>query len=132
MIKEVDMILMDVVFALIIALLLVLIFTIIFRAKPPDFGSVAFFLIVFLSSWAGGIWLTPIGPVSWGVYWLPFLLVGVMVALLLAAVHPPPKESTVELVDLEKRKARRWTAASSRARFVRASWRLWAFISGSW
>jgi hypothetical protein len=108
------MLFMDFVFALIVALLLVVIFAVIFDIRPPGFGVAAFFVIVFLASWAGGIWLTPPGPVNWGSYWLPFLLVGVMVALLMAAVRtPPPEESSIELVDRRKRKARRWAAATT-------------------
>jgi hypothetical protein len=108
------MILMDFVFALVVALILVMIFAVIFKIRPPGFGVAAFFVTVFLASWAGGVWMTPLGPTGWGAYWLPFLLVGLMVALLLAAVRTPPlEESTVELVDRRKRKARRWAAATA-------------------
>lgn len=108
------MVFMDFVFALVVALILVILFAVIFNIRPPGFGVAAFFVIVFLASWAGGIWLTPLGPVHRGSYWLPFLLVGLMVALLLAAVRtPPPKESSVELVDRRKQKARRWAAVTT-------------------
>lgn len=108
------MIIVDIVFALVIALLLVFIFAILFGIKPPGFGLATFFVVVFLASWAGGVWLKPLGSASWGSYWLPFLLVGLMAALLLAAVRtPPPEEPTVELVDQRKRKARRWAAVTA-------------------
>ena len=46
------------------------------------------------------IWLTPIGPPLWEAYWLPFLIVGLIFALVLAAAaQPPPRRSTVELVE---------------------------------
>jgi hypothetical protein len=50
----------------------------------------------------------PAGPFIWGVNWVPFLLVGILVAFLLtaAAVVPPRKESTVELVDQEKEESK--------------------------
>lgn len=48
-----------------------------------------FFLVLFLATWAGGAWIAPMGPLLWGVPWLSFLLVGLVVALLLAAVAPP-------------------------------------------
>ena len=44
-----------------------------------------FFLILFLASWAGGLWLVPFGPLAWEVSWLPMVAVGLFVALLLAA-----------------------------------------------
>jgi hypothetical protein len=52
-------------------------------------GVLGFFLIVFLSGWAAGIWVVPIGP-SWaGVRLFPAVMVAVIVALLLAATVPP-------------------------------------------
>jgi hypothetical protein len=47
------------------------------------------FFLLFLTVWAGGTWMTPFGPVVWGVSWLPFFLVGLFIALLLAAIVPP-------------------------------------------
>lgn len=46
------------------------------------------FLIVLAVTWAGGIWTAPFGPPLWGSYWLPFLIVGFVVALLIAAMIP--------------------------------------------
>lgn len=48
-----------------------------------------FLLLVFLVTWAGGAWLTPFGPTSWGVSWLGFVLVAVAITLLLGALVPP-------------------------------------------
>ena len=54
---------------------------------------IALFVVLVLMVWAGGVWVTPFGPPVWGGYWAPFLLVGVMVALLIAtlttAARPP-------------------------------------------
>jgi hypothetical protein len=47
-----------------------------------------FFLIVLFASWAGGVWVRPAGPVLWGVYWVPFVIVGLLAALILAATTP--------------------------------------------
>jgi hypothetical protein len=41
-----------------------------------------FFTIVFLAAWAGGIWITPAGPAFLGIYWLSFLVIGLLFALL--------------------------------------------------
>jgi hypothetical protein len=51
------------------------------------------FLLLFLATWAGGAWLSPFGPTVWGVHWLGFLLVGIFVMLLIAAVIPPARRS---------------------------------------
>jgi hypothetical protein len=48
--------------------------------------AVILFGILFLTSWAGGIWLHPLGPTVWGAAWMPFVAVGFLVALLVAAV----------------------------------------------
>lgn len=47
-----------------------------------------FFLIVFLGTWVGGVWMVPIGPTIWNVYWMPFFFAGLIFALLLAAALP--------------------------------------------
>jgi len=43
--------------------------------------AVVFFTVVFLGAWAGGIWLSPLGPQWAGVSWLSFLIVGLVFAL---------------------------------------------------
>jgi hypothetical protein len=50
-------------------------------------GFLMFMAVILLMSWAGGVWLRPIGPAAGGVYWLPFVLTGLLVALLIAAFH---------------------------------------------
>lgn len=85
--------------ALLISLGLSAVFIIAFRRRGP-WGSFLFFVVVFLSSWAGGIWLPPMGPPIGGAYWLPFLIVGLIFALLLAAVvSPTPSDTTVQLLE---------------------------------
>jgi len=82
-------------FALVIGFILTLVFAVGFRRSGP-WGSVAiFFAIVFLLTWAGGLWIAPFGPSLWGVYWLPFFIVGLLFALLLAASGPsrPPRNA---------------------------------------
>ncbi len=71
--------------AFIIALIISLIFAIGFRGRNLWLNFVFFFSIIFLITWAGGIWLTPFGPSIKGVYLFPFLVVAVLIALFLAA-----------------------------------------------
>lgn len=81
---------------LLLALFIGLILTGVFAAgfqRARDWDALlAFFVIVFLASWIGGLWIAPVGPVVSGIYWLPFVVVGIIVALLLAALSPPSRE----------------------------------------
>ena len=81
----------DLLFVLIIAVLLTLIFGVGFRRHSFGNGLFFFFLIVFLATWAGGSWVTPVGPALWGSYWLTFLVVGFFVALVVAALTVPDR-----------------------------------------
>lgn len=66
----------------------------VFRGIGAFFAYFGFFIILFLATWAGGVWITPIGQPLWGVYWLPYLLVGLIFMFLLLALIPdarPPR-----------------------------------------
>jgi hypothetical protein len=82
----------ELLFAVAIAFILTIIFGVIFghRREYPGLGF--FFIILLLATWAGGLWITPLGPVLWDVSWLEFLVVGVIFALLLLAVLPPERK----------------------------------------
>jgi hypothetical protein len=67
------------------------------------------FLIIFLTTWAGGIWVRPFGPSFRGIYWLPFLWIGIITVLILAVFYPRriPKSrwETLEMLQqIEKQK----------------------------
>ena len=53
-----------------------------------------FFFVVFLATWAGGLWIQPVGPVMWGVSLTAFIMVGTIVALIMAASLPTPRHRT--------------------------------------
>jgi len=78
----------DILFAIGIALILTAIFAGLLRRRGPWASFLGFFAVVFLAAWAGGVWIRPVGPVLKGVYWLPFLLFGFVVAIILAATAP--------------------------------------------
>jgi hypothetical protein len=82
------MFLTDLLFALVIGLLLTGLFNLLFRNRGPWGLWWVFLIVVFFATWAGGVWVTPFGPIWFGVAWLPFLLIGFLVALLLAAATP--------------------------------------------
>jgi hypothetical protein len=82
------MVVTDFLFALVVTFVIFLIFSRGFQRTGPFAGVVWFFLMILFASWAGGVWVRPIGPALWGVYWVPFVMVGLLVALLLFASTP--------------------------------------------
>jgi hypothetical protein len=68
-----------------------------------------FFSIIFLFTWAGGIWLVPFGPVFRGVPILTFLASSLFAALVLSAslssiiylTRPRKKGREIKLVEIE-------------------------------
>lgn len=61
------------------------------------------FFIIFLFTWAGGIWLTPMGPRTWNVQWLPFFIVGFIITLMLITLVPPKKRRDDSNIRLARR-----------------------------
>lgn len=103
--------LLDLVLSLGTAAVLTVVFAVVLRRVGPFRHRWPFFVIVWLTSWAAGAWTTPFGLGMWGVYWLPFVLAGSVVALILAGlghadVGPPPAdpaERNEPPVEAEKR-----------------------------
>jgi len=58
------------------------------RGLGPWSGLLFFSLLLFFASWAGSLWIGPVGPASGGFHWLPPVIVGLIVAMLLAAATP--------------------------------------------
>jgi hypothetical protein len=83
--------------ALVITLVLGLVFITGLRRTGPFPGVLGFLLLILLVSWAGGIWMTPFGPELQGVSVVPFVLAGLIVALVLSAFTRPREPSTVHL-----------------------------------
>ena len=81
----------DLLFVLFLTLILTLIFAVGFRRHSWGGGLILFFLILFLATWAGGMWITPFGPVWQGIVWLPFIFVGLLLALLLTSTIRPDR-----------------------------------------
>ncbi|MFP4250107.1 MAG: hypothetical protein ACLFU7_10645 [Armatimonadota bacterium] len=92
---------MVVVLNLLMALVVALVFAAILvygfarRAPGPMAGFLFFAFILFFAVWAGAVWITPIGPEMWGVPWVTMVLVGLIIAMIIAAVAAPvPPEPT--------------------------------------
>ncbi len=92
-------------FALLVALLLTVIFAAGVRRHRARAVLLGFFIIVFLATWAGGVWIVPFGARAWDVLWMTFLAVGLIVALLLTALIPPPKASQTPQEDSRREKS---------------------------
>lgn len=108
------MMFIDFLYAVFFALLLSAVFFWVFgwRRRWVDFGL--FFVLLFLATWAGGIWLRPFGGMLYGRNWLPFFTVAVIIALLLAAVSIPERSTTtVELRQSRRKERARQTALAS-------------------
>ena len=87
--------------ALLIALLVSALFGFALRRRIPRKGFFWFFLILFLATWAGGMWIGPFGPSFRGIFWLPFVLVAVLVGFFLAAIAPRrPPSSRIETLEM--------------------------------
>lgn len=83
-------------FVLLLTLILTTMFAVGIRRRTTWNILLPFFLILFLATWATGIWIRPIGPVIGGIFWLPFLVIGLLYAFLLTAFIPssqPPRTS---------------------------------------
>ncbi len=48
----------------------------------------AIFALIFMSTFAVGLWVTPVGGILWDYYWVPYVSMGIFMSLLLAATAP--------------------------------------------
>ncbi len=103
------MVVSDLLFSIFLALIISVIFAGIILRKGPRRGFFWFFMLIFLAVFAVGIWGKPFGTPLSGSNWLPFLISGVLMALLLillAPKHPEvgrqsqfDREETMEMLD---------------------------------
>lgn len=82
------MLLIDLLLALGISGLLTWIFLRFVHEHGPWRKPWAFALVVFLFAWAGGVWVAPGLDSGWVTYWVPFVLVGLVTAVLIVTVSP--------------------------------------------
>jgi hypothetical protein len=83
------MFLLEVVFALTAGIIFAVILSVLLRRTQSLSALLSFFTLIFLSAWAGGIWLRPYGPSFKSVHWLPFFVSGAIVSLIIAILVPP-------------------------------------------
>jgi hypothetical protein len=76
--------------AALIALILTVV-AVFFLGKRGPWGSIwTFFLVLFLTLCTVSIYVAPIGPVYWGVAWIPITIAGIIATILLIAAMPHP------------------------------------------
>jgi len=74
-----------------------IVFSLGLRRSGPWPGVWWFFIMLFFGTWALGAWFRPLGPPVAGVFWLPYVIAALFIALLLAAatpMEPPPAGPT--------------------------------------
>jgi hypothetical protein len=84
-----------------ISLIIAFLLSITYGTRRPLKSALAFFVVVFLLIWSAGVWILPFGPTWGGVFWMPFLVVGLVIAVLIATLLPdrPPKDEREEKSD---------------------------------
>lgn len=90
---------------LLIALVVGIAFSVLFRTRGPWGSFWTFLLIIFLGILAANLWVVPSGPVIWGVSWVPLLIFGILLALLLMATEPLQRSRDIKYEKKEEYKA---------------------------
>jgi hypothetical protein len=105
-------ILIGIFYLVLIAFLITFFFTFLLRKRGPWDTFWTFFIIIFLAVLAANLWIGPVGPHLFDeIYWVPPLIVGLLIALLLAATSPPPKtRSELEIQKKELAEGKKATA----------------------
>lgn len=84
-------------YLVLLSALITTIFAVVIKKRGPWSSFWPFFTILFLVVFATEAWIGPIGPNFKEIYWLPPLVVGLAVALLLAAATPTgPRRPGIE------------------------------------
>lgn len=113
----------DFLLALLIAAVLSYLFSLRRPRKQRSTSVFGVFMLLFVATWAGGIWMIPVGPDVLGVHWLPFLLVGLVAAVMMSSSHERPyprgRRETLDMLEtVERGKTfQKWFSAPLKALF---------------
>jgi hypothetical protein len=91
------------IFAVIVALILSLILVRGVKKGGAWPGFLLAALFIFLAAWAGGLWISPFGPALWDEALLPFVVAGLVAALIIAAVPMAGRQESSVQFTKEKR-----------------------------
>lgn len=67
--------------ALIVALILIFLLSVILKRPLKGFGFL--FVLLFLFTWGAQIWIAPVGPITFGIAWIPLVFVCLILILLI-------------------------------------------------
>lgn len=109
------MVVLDMLFSLVVSAIICLLFALLVWRGERRRGFVWFFITFFLATWAGGVWAREWGGDAISGLVLPFVIAGLLCALLLHLFtpRPPPidkesqldRERTLEMIaEIERRK----------------------------
>jgi hypothetical protein len=74
--------------SLVFAAVFTLIFAVFLGRKGPWVSTGVFFLVLFFATLGVGKFMRHVGPTIFGLYWLPFAMISLLISLLLAAALP--------------------------------------------
>lgn len=92
----------EIVASLLMALVITVFFSGVLKHKGPWGAIWLVFITIFLSSWAGYLWINPFGPMVLGVSVAPIFVVGMIFAFILAAVTVPRRKTVKDLTIKEE------------------------------
>jgi ABC-type transport system involved in multi-copper enzyme maturation permease subunit len=84
------MVLLNLLFAVVISTGIAALFSLTLRRRNQWLGTAWFFLLMFLGTWAFGVWLRPVGPSLWSVQWVPFVVAAALLAILITTLTSLP------------------------------------------
>ena len=79
---------LEIFLTVLMAVLIAVLFYYVFKSPGPWNSFWTYLIILILSGLAAHAWLTPVGPVAFGIAWIPVFFAIVIVALLLGAASP--------------------------------------------
>jgi uncharacterized membrane protein YgaE (UPF0421/DUF939 family) len=90
---------LELLFAVIVALLFSFLLVALFGWQRPDRPGagpafIYLFMILLFAVWAGGAYMQPVGPMLWGVAWVSFIVIGLLISLVILALIPPKRPRT--------------------------------------
>jgi small-conductance mechanosensitive channel len=72
--------------ALITALFITLFISSLSKRSSRQFA--VFFILIFLAIWSGQLWITPVGPVTRGIAWIPLIVIAIFFTMIAIALLP--------------------------------------------
>lgn len=117
---------LGVLLTVLVAVIISALFYYVFKSTGPWESFWSFLLVLVLAGLAAGLWITPVGPIMWGVAWIPTLLAIIIFGLLLGAASPRKEDQAITNTESSEPSPRDRKAATIGALF----WLLLIFMLG--